>query len=147
MIGRIPMPHGTQGIVASPDGKRVLVADDSEPVLHVISPDTDTVVDKIRVTGVERGLYKVFYSPDGRRVLTAQPSGQVNMLNASDLHAPQQVVKSGGTGLMGFAFSADGKTVLVGNHGQGTVSRIDLETAAVIKTFPAGKGVETLAYF
>jgi YVTN family beta-propeller protein len=86
MIGRIPVPHGPQGIVASPDG-------------------------------------------------------------ASDLHAPQQVVKSGGTGLMGFAFAADGKTVLVGNHGQGTVSRIDLETAAVIKTFPAGKGVETLAYF
>jgi hypothetical protein len=27
------------------------------------------------------------------------------------------------------------------------VTRIDLETATVVKTFPAGKGVETLAYF
>jgi DNA-binding beta-propeller fold protein YncE len=147
MIGKVPMPHGTQGIVASPDGKRVLVADDSEPILHVISPETDTLVDQIRVTGVASGLYKVFYSADGRRVLMAQPSGQVNILNAADLHAPQQVVKSGGTALMGFAFSADGKMALVGNHGQGTVSRIDLETATVIKTFPAGQGVETLAYF
>src|SRR5215470_10314573 len=68
MIGRVPMPHGTQGIVASPDGKTVLVADDSEPVLHVISTANDSVVDHVTVTGVQNGLYKVFYSPDGQRV-------------------------------------------------------------------------------
>jgi DNA-binding beta-propeller fold protein YncE len=147
MTGKIHVPHGIQGITASPDGKMVLAADDSEPVLHVISTVTDAEVDTVRVTGVEKGLYKVFYSPDGKRVLTALPSGQVNIFNAAELHAVQQVVKSAGTALMGFAFSADGKTALVGNHGQGTVSRIDLETATVIKTFPAGKGVETLAYF
>jgi DNA-binding beta-propeller fold protein YncE len=147
MVGRVPVPHGTQGITASPDGKTVLVADDSEPILHVISTANDSIVDEITVTGVERGLYKVFYSPDGKRVLTALPSGQVNLFNAADLHAAQQVVKSAGTALMGFAFSADGKTALVGNHGQGTVSRIDLATATVTTTFPAGKGVETLAYY
>ena len=147
MVGRIPVPHGIQGITASPDGKAVLAADDSEPVLHMVSTANDSLVDHIRVIGVERGLYKVFYSPDGKRVLTALPSGQVNIFKAADLRAPQQVVKSAGTALMGFAFSADGKTALVGNHGQGTVSRIDLEAATVTKTFPAGQGVETLAYF
>jgi DNA-binding beta-propeller fold protein YncE len=147
MVGKVPVPHGTQGIVASPDGKRVLVADDSEPVIHVIDSATDTIVDHVRVTGVDRGLYKVFYSPDGLRVLTALPSGQVNLFTASDLHAPQKVVQSAGTALMGFAFSPDGKTALVGNHGQGTVTRFDLETGTVLGTFPAGKGVETLAYF
>ena len=147
MVGRIPVPHGIQGITASADGKTVLAADDTEPVLHVIATTTDAIVDHVRVTGVERGLYKVFYSPDGKRVLTALPSGQVNILTAADLHAPQQIVKSAGTALMGFAFSADGKTALVGNHGQGTVSRIDLQTATVTGTFPAGKGVETLAYY
>jgi hypothetical protein len=35
----------------------------------------------------------------------------------------------------------------VGNHGQGTVSRIDLDTATVVNTFPAGKGVGTPAYY
>jgi DNA-binding beta-propeller fold protein YncE len=147
MIGKVPVPNGTQGIAASPDGKTVLVADDTAPVLHVISTATDTLVDKTQVTGVERGLYKVFYSPDGKRVLTALPSGQINIFNAADLHAPQRVVRSAGTALMGFAFSSDGNTALVGNHGQGTVSRIDLDTATVVNTFPAGKGVETLAYF
>ena len=147
MVGRVPMPNGTQGIAASPDGKTVLVADFSEPVLHVISTAKDAVTDSVRVTGVERGLYKVFFSPDGRRVLTALPSGQINIFDAANLHATQKVVKSAGTALMGFAFAADGKTALVGNHGEGTVTRFDLDTGTVLGTFRAGKGVETLAYF
>ncbi len=147
MIGRIPAPNGTQGITAAPDGRTVLAADNSQPFLHVISTATDQEVDKVKLTGVEGGLYKVFYSADGKRVLTALPSGQINIFSAADLHAPQRTLKSAGTALMGFAFSADGKTALVGNHGEGTVSRIDLESATVVNTFPAGKGVETLAYF
>ncbi len=147
MIGTIPMPNGTQGIVASPDGKTVLVADFSEPFLHVIATAQDAEVDKVRVEGVDKGLYKVFFSPDGRRVLTALPSGQINIFDAANLHAPQKVLKSAGTALMGFAFAPDGKTALVGNHGEGTVTRFDLDSGAVLGTFPAGKGVETLAYF
>ncbi len=57
------------------------------------------------------------------------------------------MLKSAGTALMGFAFAADGKTALVGNHGEGTVTRFDLDSGTVLGTFPAGKGVETLAYF
>jgi YVTN family beta-propeller protein len=147
MIGKISIPNGTRGIVASPDGKTVLVADNMEPYLHVISTATDTDVDKVRVNGYEGGLYKVFYSADGKRVLTCLFNGQINIFNAADLHGPQKVMKSAGTALMGFAFSPDGKTALVGNHGQGTVSRIALDAATVIDTFPAGKGVETLAYY
>ena len=147
MIGKVPMPNGSQGIVVSLDGKTVLVADYSEPYLHVISTATDMEVDKVKVKGVEKGLYKAFYTPDGKRLLTCLTDGQINIFSSADLHAPQKVMKSAGTALMGFAFAPDGKTALVGNHGEGTVSRIDLETATVINTFPAGKGVETLAYY
>lgn len=148
MVGKVTLPNGGgRGIVASPDGKTVLVADNEEPYLNVISTATDAVVDRIRITGVEGGLYKVFYSADGTRVLTCLFSGQINIINAADLHGPQKIMKSAGTALMGFAFNVDGKTALVGNHGQGTVSRIDLDEATVIETFPAGEGVETLAYY
>lgn len=147
MVGKVSMPGGTQGIVSSPDGKTVLAADYSKPYLHVISTATDTEVDKVQLQGFDGGLYKVFYTPDGKRVLTCLPNGQINIFSAADLHAPQKVMKSAGAALMGFAFAADGKTALVGNHGQGTVSRIDLEAATVVNTFPAGKGVETLAYY
>jgi DNA-binding beta-propeller fold protein YncE len=147
LIGKVPMPNGTQGIVASPGSKDMLAADFSEPYVHVISTSTDAEIDRVRIQGAGNGLYKIFFSPDGKRVLTCLPSGQVNILSAKDLHTPQRIVKTPGTGLMGFAFSADGRTALVGNHGEGTVSRIDLENATVINTFAAGKGVETLAYF
>jgi hypothetical protein len=147
MVGKIPMPNGTEGIVASPDGKTVLAADLTEPYVHVIATATDTEVARIRVQGVDKGIYNIFYTPDGQRVLTCTMADQINIFTASDLHAPQKIVKSGGTQLMGIAFTADSKSALVGNHGQGTVSRIELDTATLKNTFPAGKGVESLAYF
>jgi YVTN family beta-propeller protein len=48
---------------------------------------------------------------------------------------------------MGIGFSPDGKTALVANHGDGTVSVVDIATAAVTKTFKAGTGIETLTYY
>lgn len=147
MTGKVPMPNGTQGIVAAPDGRSILGVDIQEPVLKVISTVSDTVIDSVRVDGADRGVYKAFFSPDGRWLLVCQTNGQINIFDGRDLHAPQRILKSAGTALMGFAFAADGKTALVGNHGQGTVTRFDLATATVINTFPAGKGVETLAYF
>jgi DNA-binding beta-propeller fold protein YncE len=147
MIGTVPMPGGTQGVTASPSGSVVIAADASQPVLHVIDVATDREVDSVTVQNTTRGLYKAFYSPDGKWLLTCLPSGQINIFEAADLHAPQRIVQSAGSNVMGFAFSADGNTVLVGNHGEGTVTRIDLATGKVVNTFEAGQGVETLAYF
>ena len=48
---------------------------------------------------------------------------------------------------MGIAFSPEGKTALVANHGDGSVSVIDLEKMQVVKSFHAGSGIETLAYY
>jgi YVTN family beta-propeller protein len=41
----------------------------------------------------------------------------------------------------------DGNTVLVANHGDGTVSVIDLKKAQVVDNFRAGTGIETLTYY
>ena len=147
LIDKVPVAHGTMGIAASPDGATVLAADAVEPFLHVISTATDLETDRIRVQGATGALYKVFFSPNGRYVLTCLPSGQINIFDAADLRGPQRILQSGGTALMGFAFSADGGTALTGNHGEGTVSRIDLKTGTLINTFAAGKGVETLTYY
>jgi DNA-binding beta-propeller fold protein YncE len=48
---------------------------------------------------------------------------------------------------MGVGFSADGKTALLGNDGDGTVTVIDLEKAQVVRSFKAGVGIETLGYY
>lgn len=147
VIDRIPIEDGTMGITVSPDGHEVLAADARQPILHIISADSDRETGQVRVKDYGRGLYKVFYSPDGRYVLTCLPTGQINIFSAANLEAAQRIVHSPGTALMGFAFSADGTTALTGNHGQGTVSRIDLATGRITQTFAAGKGVETLAYY
>lgn len=145
IVARVPMPNGTQGVAASPDGKTVVAMDFAQPEMAVIDTATDSVVDRIRLDGAASGAYKAFFSPDGRWLLTLAGS-TVGVFDAQNLRAPQRVLTVGSFP-MGFAFSADGKTAIVGNHGDGTASVIDLERAAVTRTVPAGEGVETLTFY
>src|ERR1700722_13116633 len=138
LIGRVPTPNGTQGIAASPAGKHVLVADYGEPTLLVIDTAKDVVADRIPLQGNPKAAFKPRYTPDGSKILVCgQSDGVVNVLSASDPHGKQDVLKVG-KDPMGFAISADGKTALVANHGDGTVSVIDLTAAKVVNTFKAG---------
>jgi DNA-binding beta-propeller fold protein YncE len=144
VVGTAPMPRGTQGITASPDGRRVIALDYAEPEMAVIDPATDRVIDRIRLAATD-GAYKAYFSPDGRWLLTMAGS-TINVFDARDLHAAPRSVTVGAFP-MGIAFAADGKTALVANHGDGTISVLELATAAVTKTFKAGAGIETLTYY
>ena len=147
IIGHVPAPNGTEGIVASPDGKRVAVADHAEPALIMIDTATDTVADRIPLEGNSRGAFKPRYTPDGSKLVVCNLGERsVNILNTADLHGKQTVVKVG-KDPMGFAVSPDGKTLLVANHGDGTVSVVNLADGRVVTTFMAGTGIETLAYY
>jgi YVTN family beta-propeller protein len=147
MIGKIPAPNGTQGIASSPDGKMVVAVDNTEPVLLIIDPKTDTVTDRIRLKDHTGPSYKVYFSPDGKKLLTMTAKPQMmNILDTADLKGEQKTLPTG-KDPMGFAFSEDGKTVLVANHGDGTVSVIDLVKNQVVRNFPAGTGIETLTYY
>ncbi len=147
VVNRVAAPNGTQGIVASPDGKRVVVADNGAPGIFIIDTATDKVVDRVELQGAPRSAFKPRYTPDGSMILVCnQGQGQVNIIHVKDLHGKQEVL-SVGKDPMGFAVSSDGKTALVANHGDGTVSVIDLKAGTVTKTFKAGTGIETLSYF
>jgi YVTN family beta-propeller protein len=147
IVNRVTMPNGTQGIVASPDGKRVLAMDYGEPAIQVIDTATDKVIDKVALEGNPKAAFKPRYTPDGSKILVCnQTEGLVNIISVADLHGKQQVMKVG-KDPMGFAISGDGKTALVANHGDGTVSVIDLKEGRVVNTFTAGTGIETLTYF
>jgi YVTN family beta-propeller protein len=147
IVSRVPTPGGTQGIVASLDGKHVIVADNGAPQVLVIDTKTDMVVDKIMLEGGMRGAYKPYFTPDGSKlVVCSEAPAMVNIIDAKNLHAKQTVLTVG-KDPMGFAASADGKTLLVANHGDGTVSVIDLKAGRVVNTFTAGTGIETLTYY
>ena len=144
-VGRVPMPRGTQGITASPDGKRVIAMDLAQPEITVIDTATDAVLYRVPLAGTTDAAYKAYYSPDGKWLLTMAGSS-ISIFDAADLRAPQRTLKVGASP-MGIGFSADGKTALVANHGDGTVSAVDIATATVTKTFKAGTGIETLTYY
>jgi DNA-binding beta-propeller fold protein YncE len=147
MIGKIPAPNGTQGIAVSPDGKLVVAMDFTEPVLIVIDPRTDKVTDRIPLKGQTQGGYKVSFSPDGRRLLTMNLTAKLaNVFDTANLRGDQKTLPTG-KDPMGFAFSADGKIALVANHGDGSVSVIDLKKMEVVNNFHAGTGIETLSYY
>jgi YVTN family beta-propeller protein len=144
-IGNVPMPRGTQGITASPDGKRVIAMDIARPEIAVIDTATDAVLERIALANTTDPAYKAYYSPDGKWLLTMAGSS-INIFDAANLRAPQRTVTVGASP-MGIGFSADGKTALVANHGDGTISAVDIATATVTKNFKAGTGIETLTYY
>ena len=147
MMGRVAVPDGTQGITASPDGKRVLAVEFGKATLAVIDTATDTVVDTVELQGNTKPAYRVQYSADGTKVLTDNEAEvMVNVLDAANLHGPQHTLKVG-KDPMGFGFAPDGRTALVGNHGEGTVSVMDIGTGRVLSSFSAGTGIESLAYY
>jgi DNA-binding beta-propeller fold protein YncE len=147
MIGKIPMPKGTQGISASPDGKRVLAMDLVEPRIAVIDTATDAVVDEIFLEGNTKGAWRARYSPSGALIVAMNATERVaNILPANDTHAKQVVLKVGSQPF-GVAFNADSSKALIPNHGDGTVTVIDLKAERVVDTFKAGTGIETLSYY
>jgi YVTN family beta-propeller protein len=147
IVARIPAPNGTEGITASPDGKRVVAVDHSEPKILVINPEIDQVAVTIPLEGNTKAAFKPRFSPDGSKLLVCNLAERlVNVIDVGEPHGKQHVITVG-KDPMGFAFAPDGKTVLVANHGDGTVSVIDLSQNKVVSSFKGGAGVESLSYY
>lgn len=150
MTGKIPSRGGSLGIVAAPDGRRVYAMEAGESDVMVIDTERDEVIDQIRLQGHSQRGYKLRLSPDGRTLVTCTSlSGQpsfVNIISTTDLHGQQAVLRAG-VNAMGFGFAADGRTVLVANDGDGTVTVIDTATRTVVRSFKAGTGIESLSFF
>ncbi len=146
IVARIPAPTGTEGLAVSPDGKRVIAMEASAATMIVIDPATDQVLDRIPLKGQTKG-YKIYFSPDGRKLLTMSTAEDVvSVFDAANLRGEPKTI-SCGKDPMGFGFSADGNTVLVANHGDGTVSVLDLKKGQIVNTFQAGTAIETLTYY
>jgi YVTN family beta-propeller protein len=150
MVGKIPMAGGARGIVASADGRRILAIQGRAPHLAVIDPASDTILDRIELQGHAQPGYKLRVSLDGRTLLVCSGIGgmdsYINIVDMGDLRGKQVVLRAGRNS-MGFAFAPDGRTALVLNDGDGTVTVIDLTSKTVTNTFKGGTGIETASYY
>jgi DNA-binding beta-propeller fold protein YncE len=145
LAARIPLPGGAAGICSSADGRAVLVVTLAEPELAVIDTASDTVVGRVPLEGNTVAAQRVRCSPDGRFVVVTNNDESLVTLLSADL--ARQTTLSVSKAPMGVAFHPDGRTALVGNHGAGRITVLDLETATVLRDFAAGVGVETLAFY
>jgi DNA-binding beta-propeller fold protein YncE len=145
MIAKIPLPGGAAGISASADGSTVLVVTLDEPGLAVIDTATDRLLRRVRLAESTIAAQRVRCSPNGPFVVvTNNDESLVTVLDAS---LTRQTTFPVSTAPMGVAFHPDGKTALIGNHGAGRITVVDLVTAAPVREFEAGVGVETLAFY
>jgi DNA-binding beta-propeller fold protein YncE len=144
-VKKILAPNGLAGIGMSPDGKTVILVDATKPQVLLVDTETDEVTRAVELKGLTKAAQIARYSPDGGYlVVTSYDEPLATIFNA-DLSS-QHVVQLG-KGPMNMAFHQDGRTVLIGNQDDGTISVVDLELAEVSRTLPAGEGVETLSFF
>jgi DNA-binding beta-propeller fold protein YncE len=121
--------------------------DFAEPLLIVIDPKSNKVIDRIPLKDQTKGAYKPYFSPDrGTLIAISENPAVADIFDAHHLRGPQTVI-SVGKAPMGVAFSADGRTALIANHGDGSVSIIDLKESKLVRSFPAGTGIETLTWY
>jgi YVTN family beta-propeller protein len=139
------LPSQLDGLGISPDGKTVLAVDGEEPNLYVIDSTEDRLVSTIALEHHKKAAQIVKYSPDGKFVVVTSHEEPRGTILSSDLRSQKKVSLEKGP--MDLAFHPDGRTVLIANQDAGSISVVDLETAEVLSTFDAGKGVETLSFF
>jgi len=145
MMAKIPLPGGAAGICASADGGTVLVVTLDEPALAVIDTATDRLVRRVRLDDSTIAAQRVRCSPNGRYVVVT--NNDESLVTVLDAGLDRQTTFAVSRAPMGVAFHPDGRTALVGNHGAGKITVVDLEGAAPVREFEAGVGVETLAFY
>jgi DNA-binding beta-propeller fold protein YncE len=143
---------GSEGLMPSPEGDRLVVIDNDRNDLRVIDTATDRETDRVplvmnALSNIKRSrLAKLMFSPDGAYlVVTSYAGGLAWVLDARDFR--KQSVVPVAKGPQGMAFGPDGKMVLVSSHDSGLLTRIDLAAARPTAAFDGGNGIEVLTYY
>jgi DNA-binding beta-propeller fold protein YncE len=143
---------GSEGLMPTADGRRLIVIDNAANDLRVIDTATDREVDRVplarcQLSNPKRSrLAKLMFSPDGRHlVVTAYAGGLAWVIDAADLR--RQSIVPVAKGPQGMAFPSDGRSVIVASHDSGLLTRIDLASGQAVAAYDGGAGIEVLAYY
>jgi DNA-binding beta-propeller fold protein YncE len=144
-IKKIPAPNGLAGLGMSPDGKTIVLVDAKAPQIMVVDTKRDEIVRTVRLEGHEKAAQIARYSPDGRYLVVTSFDAPLGTIFDAKLET-QRLLQLG-RGPMNMAFHADGRILLTANHNAGSLAVVDLEQGEVLRTVPAGVGVETLSFY
>jgi DNA-binding beta-propeller fold protein YncE len=143
---------GSEGVMPTPAGDRLIVIDNDRNDLRVIDTRTDAEVDRVPLlssppSNPKRSrLAKLMFSPDGRTlVVTSYASALAWVIDAADLR--RQTLVPVAKGPQGMAFPPDGRSVIVSSHDSGLLTRIDLAEPRAVAAYDGGSGIEVLAYY
>jgi DNA-binding beta-propeller fold protein YncE len=143
---------GSEGVMPTADGSRLVVIDNASNDLRAIDTLTDTEVDRVPLMSCPPSnpkrsrLAKLMFSPDGRTlVATTYASALAWVIDAADLR--RQTLVPVAKGPQGMAFPRDGRSVIVASHDSGLLTRIDLAEPRAVAAYDGGAGIEVLAYY
>jgi DNA-binding beta-propeller fold protein YncE len=143
---------GGEGVMPTPDGRRLLIIDNDRNDLHVIDVAQGREIDRVALAGsafsnVKRSrLAKLMFSPDGHHlIVTGYAGGMAWRLDPNDYRNQTQIPVAKGP--QGMAFAPDGRTALVSSHDSGLLTQIDLIERRATACFDGGNGIEVLAYY
>jgi DNA-binding beta-propeller fold protein YncE len=144
-IKKIPAPNGLAGIGMSPDGKTIVLVDAKLPQIMIVDTASDEVIRTIPLEGHEKAAQIARYSPDGKYLIVTSYDAPLGTIFDAKLET--QKLLQLGRGPMNMTFHPDGRILLIANHDAGSLAVVDLEQAEVLRTVPAGVGVETLSFY
>ena len=135
VIATAPFPNNANGVIVTPDGRRIYATNRDVPEVTVFDASTNVPLAVIPVGSGTQDNLGVAVSPDGGLVYVAnQVSGTVTVIDTET----NKVIQTIATGIqpIWITFSADGSRVYVPNQVSGTVSVIATASGTVIHTIP-----------
>jgi YVTN family beta-propeller protein len=143
---------GSEGLMPTADGSRLVVIDNAANDLRVIDTATGKEIARVPLVRCQPSnpkrsrLAKLMFSPDGRHlVVTAYAGGLAWVIDAADLN--RQAIVPVAKGPQGMAFPPDGRSVIVSSHDSGLLTRIDLASKEATAAYDGGSGIEVLAFY
>jgi YVTN family beta-propeller protein len=143
LLGKIETPRPLAGIAISADGRTLVAVDDAEPILFLIDAEAGRIREEVRLEGVPKAAQIARYAPDNSIIgVTSLTSDTVSLIDPS---FRQQTAIKVGRQPMDMAFHGD--ELFIACQGDGSVHVIDVPNKRHKRSFAAGVGCETLAFF
>ena len=139
-----------EGVVYSPDGRRVFVANKRSGSVSMINADVNQILKSTSVDNTMTvPIQGLVVSPDGRKVYVAGSDQGIKVLDAVTNGVINTIAANAGGGVspnpQGIALSPDGRLLFVSdNHDGGAVTVLDTSTKNTVAAVSGGTGVVPL---